>query len=670
VSHHLKAILELIYAIVVGYIYNGWPFLLAHLFVAYLVRNSWRQLTLERQALEHWNLPPSLPDEDLASKRKETSDGETKGIAKYEKGPRPLQTIVVLEQFIEESRIMGAKGIFVPMTDFSDRLDSAVEGKIAELHDRTNLFLYIGIAGTMFGVFEFAFRSYNTLIETSLSQSDKLTKLAQYLSGSMSKAFPVGFFGLLFTFIAQILATRPEQRLREQLSEAARKSLATRQRAIHSQTELMQSAARAIETATEPLRDLKQTLADGLQPMIDVFGKRLDRTLELVQSHFNSVERTSSGLQSAVDNLRQAVESIAGATSSLESLIRETPKIIDRLIELEKKHENSLEKVNQLFAEHFQQAARVGQALEGSIAQLSTLSGLILSEASEAMKRVEEAATSGWLLASQNLRQQVETDLAALFGEAKNQMQEVSAVVQGAVVTMNGLAQESRSAVIEIAKIAPEISAGYKVSLEKVGSDSITHWQEMTAKFGAGAEQRYLTYLKKVEDGTVASSNALTNAGQRWDEIARNAPEVLRQPVQAAVEEARRDLVETIRSFDKDLALRIQQFSSELTELHRTTGELVEKVRSINSSLQGWAESAAPLTREIKMASEGIRQQNEVQAELVKNLASTTEKIEKAATRLSIRVVEVSSTPPSNEGLPQNRKRKIWNPRTWWNRSG
>src|SRR5205085_8742077 len=56
--------------------------------------------------------------------------------------------------------------------------------------------------------------------------------------------------------------------------------------------------------------------------------------------------------------------------------------------------------------------------------------------------------------------------------------------------------------------------------------------------------------------------------------------------------------------------------------------ELVEKVRSINSSLQGWAESAAPLTREIKMASEDIRQQNEVQAGLVKNLASTTGKIE------------------------------------------
>lgn len=665
----MKAILDLISALVVGYVYNGWPFLLAHLFVVYLVGNSWRQLTRERQALEQWNLPPSSPGKDVAAMGNETSDGETRAVAKYEKGPRPLQTIVVLEQFIEESRIMGAKGIFVPMTDFSDRLDSAVEGKIAELHDRTNLFLYIGIAGTMFGVFEFAFRSYDTLISTTLSQSDKVTKLAEYLSGSMAKAFPVGFFGLLLTFIAQILATRPEQRLREQLSEAARKSLATRQQAFHSQTESMESAARAIQTATEPLRGLEETLAKGLQPMIDLFGERLDRTLELVQSHFNSVEKTSSGLQSAVNNLRQAVESIGAATSSLESLIRETPKIIDRLIELEKKHEDSLEKVNQLFAEHFQQAARVSQALEVSIAQLSTLSGLILNEASEAMKRVEEATTSGWVLAAQNLRQQVETDLAALFGEAKNQMNEVSAVVQGAIEMMNTLAQESRAALTEIAKIAPDISAGYKVSLERVSSDSIAHWQEMTNKFGAGAEQRYLMYLNRVETGTVASSDALTNAGQRWDEIARNAPDILRQPVQAAVEEARRDLVETIRSFDKDLAVRIQQFSSELTELHRATGELVEKVRSINTSLQGWAESAAPLAREIKIASEGIRQQSEVQAGLVSNLASITEKIERVATRLSIRVVEVPSTPPIIKGIPQDRKKKTLNPLTWFNRS-
>lgn len=567
---------------------------------------------------------------------------------------------------------MGDKGIFVPMTDFSDRLDSAVEGKIAELHDRTNLFLYVGIAGTMFGVFEFAFRSYSTLVEAGLDQSIKVAKLAEYLSGSMSKAFPVGVFGLLFTFVAQILATRPEQRLREQLSEAARKALETRQQAIHSQAELIQQAAASIASATEPLKDLKKTLSEGLQPLVDVFGQRLDRTLQLVERHFKTVEETSAGLQSAVENLRKAVESIVGATSSLESLIRDTPKIINRLVELEKKHERSLEKVDQLFTEHFQQAARVNQALDSSVNQLSILSERILTEASEGIRRVEEAATSGWTHAAENLRQKIESDLALLFRDVNKRTAEVTAAVEAAIETMSKLAHASEASLFAISEIAPKISEGYKGSLEKVGTESIAHWKAMTDKFGGGSERAYLGYLDKIQQGTTNSSDALTDAAKSWDSVARNAPRVLREPVEAAVSEARKDLVGTIRSFDATLASRITQFSTDLTELQRSTAELVMKVGSINNSLHDWAERAGPLTREIKTVSEGIRQQNEIQATLVKRLDGTTERIERTSTRLSN--LQATRGPSKPQGkkvyappLPQG---KWWNPLSWkvWRR--
>ena len=667
----MKGLVQLVSAIAAGYVVNGWPFLLAHLFVVYLVRNSWLRLSRERTTLENWN-PPFPQDKgfDFSSLSLEGLRVQQVRPAAVKATERKegLQTILLLEQFVEESRIMGAKGVFVPMTDFSDRLDSAVEGKIAELHDRTNLFLYVGIAGTMFGVFEFAFRSYSTLVEAGLDQTVKVAKLAEYLSGSMSKAFPVGFFGLLFTFVAQILATRPEQRLRQQLSEAARKALETRQHAIHSQAELLQQAAASIVTATEPLKDLKKTLSEGLQPLVDVFGQRLDRTLQLVQGHFKTVEETSTGLQSAVENLRQAVESIAGATSSLESLIKETPKIINRLVELEEKHERSLQKVDQLFTRHFEQADRVSEALSTAVAKLSTLSEHILKEASEGIKRVEEASVSGWTGAAENLRQKIESDLASLFAEGSARTADVAAAVQAAVETMNGLGQASHAALTAIAEIAPQISEGYKGSLEKVGTDSIALWKGMTDKFGEGTERAYLVYLDKVKQGTTKSSDALMDAATAWDSLARNAPRILREPVEAAVSEARKDLVGTIGSFDTNLANRITQFSTELTELQRSTGELVDKVGSINAGLRDWVKRVGPFLIEINAGSEAMKQQNRVQEKLVKRLDSTSDKLERTANRLGAQEHSFPSgkvAEPKVIYAPPPLKKKWYNPVSW-----
>jgi len=666
----LKSFLELLNALVAGYVLNGWPFLIAHLFVAYWVKNSWSQISSERDALERWHVPPAeVAVSDV------TPEGEEATGAKPNKlflRTKPPQAIVVLEQFIQESRIMGAKGVIVPMTDFSDRLDSAVEGKIAELHDRTNLFLYVGIAGTMFGVFEFAFRSYDTLVQAGLDPSIKVAKLAEYLSGSMSKAFPVGFFGLVFTFAAQIFATWPEQRLREQLSEAVRKALETRQHAIHSQAELLQRAASSIETATEPLRDLKKTLSEGLQPLVEVFGQRLDKTLELVQGHFETVQQTSTGLESAVESLRQAVDSIAGATLSLQSLIKDTPRIINRLVELEKKHERSLDKVDKLFTEHFQQAERVSQALGASVSELSALSQRILADASEGIRRVEEAATSDWTNATDNLRLKIESDLALVFGDLDKRAAELTETVKAAIETINQVAHASEASLFAISEIAPKISEGYKGSLEKVGTESIAHWKAMTDKFGGGSERAYQGYIDKVKQGTMESSGALTEAARAWDSVARNAPKVLREPIEAAVAEARKDLVEKLRSFDTDLAGRITQFSAELTELQRSTGELVMKVGSINNGLRAWAEQAGPLTREIKAVSEGIRQQNEIQTALVTRLDGTTERIERASIRLSnLRATRTPSNPQgkTDDAAPPPES-KWWKPLSWetWRR--
>lgn len=635
---------SLVKALAAGYVLNGWPFLLAHIFVAILIRNSWTELSRERKALEKWNVPKasktdaddkeglsSPPTESVpAANRSEPFSLQIDSTTAEEKKP---QTIAVLEQFVEESRVLGPKGVFVPMTDFSDRLDSAVEGKIAELHDRTNLFLYVGIAGTMFGVFEFAFKSYNVIISGGLAQGEKVIKLGEYLSGSMSKAFPVGFFGLVFTFVSQVIATRPEQRLREELSEAARKALEARQAATHSQAELLQQAAATVATAMQPLKDLKDTLSESLKPVVEVFGERLDKSLKLLEAQFKRLEQTSSGLQSAVDDVREAVGSVAAATKSLESLIKETPKVISRLLDLEKKHESSLDKVDVLFTSHFEHADKLSNALQLAVENLYSLSQRVIDESSEGIKRIEEASISGWTTSAETLRKKLETDLASLFNEAGTRMAELTLGVENALRVMDSVGSLSAGSIAAIGKIAPEIAEDYKQSLTKVGTDSVALWEEMINKLGKNSQDVYQAFIDEVRKGTSKSSDALKSAATSWHHLAQNSEQVLKEPVQAAVAEARKDLVDSLRSLDANLADRIKQFSDELKELQESTSQLVGKVSSINTSLSDWAIAAGPLAKEIKAGLRGMKEQSESQASIVKRLDNTTEKLAKIADR-------------------------------------
>ena len=593
----MRDFLNLISALAAGYLVKGWPFLLAHILVAYLVSRSWRRLNRERQALESWDVPSvadAANDENSSAASIKVSEIATPNSSQPSKlQAENTETIVVFDRFVEESRVMGAKGFFVPMTDFSDRLDSAVEGKIAELHERTNLFLYVGIAGTMFGVFEFAHRSY-TLIISNAAQSDKLIKLGEYLSASMSRAFPVGFFGLLFTFIAQIIATRPEQRLREELSEATRKALEARSAATHSQAELIQKASADIGKAMAPLENLEKTLSKSLKPVVEVFGQRLDKSLGLIETQFKRLETTSAGLQAAVTDVKTAVGSIAEATQSLNSLIKETPKVMTRLASLEKKHEESLEKSDALFEQHFRQADELSNELQKAIGNLSTLSERVIKETLAGIERIEKASVGTWTSAAEQLRQEIEAELAELFQVPPGKRPKSTRPSTALSRRCTRLAWPPQHPSRPWAKLAPEVSANYKVSLDNVAQDSSKVWRDLSAQLFADSQRQYLAYLDEVRRGTTESSGALRSAATAWDALARSSHTVLREPVQAAVAEARKDLTEQLQSLDTNVASsRINQFSGELTKLQASTAELVGQVGRINKELREWTTVAA-----------------------------------------------------------------------------
>src|SRR5205085_1630576 len=182
------------------------------------------------------------------------------------------------------------------------------------------------------------------------------------------------------------------------------------------------------------------------------------------------------------------------------------------------------------------------------------------------------------------------------------------------------------TSIAELGRLAPEVSANYKVSLDNVAQDSSEHWRNLSANVFSAVERQYLDHVNKVRDGTLASSAALKDAAEQWSALARSSQTVLKEPVEAAVAEARKNLSAELRALDGNVERRIREFSVELKNLQMSTEDLFNKTRAIDRELANWASKAGPLTRDIVTATESIRRQSETHDSIVKRLDTAAEK--------------------------------------------
>ncbi|HKO63130.1 MAG TPA: hypothetical protein VJV03_18355, partial [Pyrinomonadaceae bacterium] len=419
-----------------------------------------------------------------------------------------------------------------------------------------------------------------------------------------------------------------------------------------------------IAKAMAPLKNLETTLSESLKPVVEVFGERLDKSLGLIEKQFKRLETTSADLQKAITDVKAAVGSIAEATQSLNSLIKETPKVMNRLAELEKKHERSLVKSDQLFDEHFRQADELSKALEKAIGNLSTLSDRVINEASDGIGRIEKASVGTWTAAAEELRKGVEAELEKVFEDVNRQMTDIKATLTRALEVMTYVAEACKTSITELGELAPTVSANYKISLDQVANQSSETWRNLSNQLFLDSQTQYLAYLDNVKRGTAESSEALKTAATEWYGLAVASKTVLREPVEAAMAEARNDLAQRLRSLDGNIATRITQFSGELTRLQSSTSGLVDNVRSINEDLRNWAAIAGPMTKDLRSATESISRQSETQVAIVKRFEAAADKL----TRVLSRPASPPRRPDDGPTIftPPPRKRRSWKPNTWF----
>src|SRR5215469_3176883 len=132
------------------------------------------------------------------------------------------QAVQQLRLFLEESERWRHQGVAVAMTDYSDRIDSFIEGLTDQLHNGVNLFLIVGLAGTFFGMAEFARQA------PSISASADPKDVLEALKNALGHSFPVGFVGLCLTIAAHPVAAWLEARLRRATKDAVNQALRLR----------------------------------------------------------------------------------------------------------------------------------------------------------------------------------------------------------------------------------------------------------------------------------------------------------------------------------------------------------------------------------------------------------------------------------------------------------
>lgn len=472
---------DILRQLIESYLVQGWPFALAHGLVLLLVIWSFVDFLKETRGLARWT-PPTPAD---------------KGGTQAASG----KCSVVLTEFCLENAKLAPAGMLVPLTDFTDRMDSIVEGMVGRLHDLTNLFLVVGIAGTIWSFFRVVVEAGGN------SPTDTM------LMVGIRVAFPVAFAGLALYTISYLIAYRPEKNLRAAGARATERAWQERRR-------LARSQAAAIDDALGPFREFKSTLVDAISPALDTLKSGLESTQRAAAEQLAELRRSVTSVDEAVQQVGQSVGQLITATGRIDKLLVGIPPILEGLGQLEGRQAELLSQLGQATADtraEFLHTQQVWGTVLGSLQQLVTdLERLPLRvEASTraSLDTVAEKVPLIFVKGSEQLHEtvvgiarQLESQVAASSGSLKGAADDLRDVVESsqkilATSVDRALERATATATRELPKLDEVFSVRFP--------DSLSRFEQLATQLGALA-----TRLDDLH-------GAYTRLSERLEELAR-----------------------------------------------------------------------------------------------------------------------------------------------------
>jgi ABC-type transporter Mla subunit MlaD len=590
------------------YIGHAWPFALAHLaLLLFIYFDSIRVIRAELRSLRSWR-----PGEE----------GATEGTQ-------------MLSHFVRETKSWGTQGVLVPMTDYSDRLDSHIDHLFDNLHSRINLFLIIGIAGTFFAMFQFAIGAPSALDGSAAASGLEAGRsLARLLVQALGQAFPVGFFGLFLTIVGHVLAYREESHLRSAAWQATQLAMRTR-------LECAAGPAQAIREALQPLERLDDTLKDRLQPLIESFEEQLKSAASLIQSQFQPLAVAVASFGRKVDELIAPISTFADVCSQLPAALR-------KIAELQRQTREQFAGISKDLAALREALASSAGELQKGAAQLTGIGENLRTSFAESLARMREEAASLWQDASREFLAKIQPPLAVLEGsataltsaastlegtpaavrEAVNsslaQMAEEAArtLVQAAERFHSHLEEQGRKLTVlgdlaerhvsQLESLRVQAASNFSQGMRQLADQSAQIWQQSSENAMRDLQNDLLDRLDRLRDGIEKTCDKIGAASDELAQVAQNARAILtnalKELLETAIASLQPQLHELRRTIQEYYPRILENFTTgvrESSELAANARAMGEEIKTVSVSLAGakaqWAGLNLELDRTIRM---------------------------------------------------------------------
>ena len=527
------------------YMTEATVFCLAHAGLAFLVWRIIREINEETENLNRWN-----------------PDNESQGTCAD-----------LLSQFVHEARSGGEKGVVTPMTDFSDRLDSHVNGLEESLHNRINFFVVIGIAGTFFALFQFAQKTSD-----GPKDAEAITNL---LRTSLSNAFPVGFAGLFLTITAYFISQSRVDQLKDAVSRATSKALGMRE---HWMTSPATHIQKALNEELAPLRNLDVTLGDKLQPIMEKFREQLAESSELVANKVAPLGSAAASLQASTATLSGSMDRVAAAADCL-------PAALEHVESLQRKAVGMVQEMERSFKTPVAELTSSAESLHAAAGQLERCGQVVRETVVGEMQSMVESASTV-------LRQSAE-EFSEHYGPIKTAMEVACSSIQSAAGALTATPDR--------------LVSTYAQRTEELTNRLGEQWQRTGARLLEGLQQHHLEVLHNIREEAERVASAMNASALKMREAAENVELTMQLGVRTVASET------------------VKRIEPQLIELR---DGLAAHLRVLQISFSSAATSAAGIENQTRRTLDSFREIAEILDVARERWLQITDKLEKASNTL------------------------------------
>jgi hypothetical protein len=386
-----------------------------------------------------------------------------------------------------------------------DATDELATARADFIRGIIGMFLVVGIAGTFYGLFQFAIQTLDKTPGTPMQPVEAALKAA------MAKAFPVGFFGLAYTLIFHLTLdaiefTRTHYKTR---AVANRQNPPTYDQIV----ELLEEA-RLLRGGLQPIADLGTTIEKGLQPVTLDLHETLAATTRVLEDQGTRLEAGKDALINAAGQIAASAHALTQSAKDVIELTAHAKSAAAAAIEVSERAARSLTLVNRhtatlaksagetltlasgTFKSAADQAATITERLKEIPDALSTkVAEVIKTPVEEGLRRYENAVFT----AISSAFAPIQTQLGAVVEKEATMNRSVES-------TLHNVERSNEKLAALVTQGVHELTGSYKATLDETVGELI----ETTA---AAARDTKSTNAKTTADMELATSETKAALG-------------------------------------------------------------------------------------------------------------------------------------------------------------